>query len=57
MRDAAGDYAKRNELAKARDVYNSMLSSFPSEEFRLIRESAEESLKRLDEIQAPLVAE
>jgi hypothetical protein len=52
MRQAAGDYTKRNEFAKARDVYNAMLSSFLGVEFRLIRESAEATLKQLDEIEA-----
>ena len=51
MREAAADYAKRQQMAKARDVYNSILSRFPDEDYRLIRQAVESSLTQLDELE------
>ena len=38
-------------VAKARDVYNSILSRFPVEDYRLMRRAAESSLTQLDELE------
>jgi hypothetical protein len=52
MRDAASDYAKQQQVDKARDVYRSVLSTFTEEYEASFRESAEASLKRLGASQA-----
>jgi len=52
MRDAASDYAKLQQVDKARDVYRSVLSTFTEEYEASFRESAEASLRRLGASQA-----
>jgi hypothetical protein len=51
MREAAADYARQKKMAKARDIYQSIVTTFPEEEYRPIRRSAESSLQQLDEIE------
>lgn len=52
MRDAASDYAKQQQMDKARDVYRSVLSTFTEEYEASFRESAEASLRGLGGAQA-----
>ena len=51
MREAAGDYAKRQDIAKARAVYQSIVTSFTEEEYGPIRRAAESSLHQLNDME------
>ena len=51
MREAAADYAKRNYIRKAREVYQSIFTSFPEEEYSPIRRAAESSLNQLNDME------
>ncbi len=51
MREAATDYATRKDLASARHVYQSILTSFPEEEYDPIRRAAESSLNQLNDLE------
>ena len=51
MREAAADYAKRNDIATARGVYQSIFTSFPEEEYLPIRRAAESSLNQLNDME------
>lgn len=51
MHEAAADYAKRNDIVTARDVYQSVFTSFPEEEYLPIRRAAESSLNQLNDTQ------
>jgi hypothetical protein len=48
MRDAASDYANRQQPAKARDTYKSILSTFSEDYETSFREGAEAALNDLD---------
>ena len=48
MREAAEDYTTRNDTARARSAYQSVVSTFWEEDQRSIRESAEASLAQLN---------
>ena len=51
MREAAADYAKRKDMARAREIYQSIVTGFPEEEYRSIRRAAESSLNQLNEME------
>ena len=51
MREAAADYAKRNDIGKAREVYQSIVTSFPEEDYGPIRRAAESALTQLNDIE------
>ena len=50
MREAADDYAKGQDLAKARAAYQSIITSFPEEDYGPIRRAAESSLNQLNDM-------
>ena len=49
MREAAADYAKRQNMTKAREIYQFLFTNFPEDEYRSIRQAAETSLNQLNE--------
>ena len=51
MREAAADYAKRQDMAKARAVYQSIVTNFPEEEYLPIRRAAESALHQLNDME------
>lgn len=51
MREAAADYAKRQNMTKAREIYQFLFTNFPEDEYRSIRQAAETSLNQLNEIE------
>jgi len=51
MREAAADYAKRKDMGRAREIYQSIVTGFPEEEYRSIRRAAESSLNQLSEME------
>ena len=51
MREAAADYAKRQDMAKARAVYQSIVTNFPEEEYLPIRRAAESTLHQLNDME------
>jgi bacterioferritin (cytochrome b1) len=52
MRDAASDYVKQQQPAKARDTYRSILATFTEEYEQSFRDGAEAALRQLEEGQA-----
>ena len=51
MREAAADYARRQDMARAREIYQSIVTGFPEEEYRSIRRAAESSLHHLNDME------
>jgi hypothetical protein len=51
MREAAADYSKRNDVGKAREVYHSILTSFPEKEYGPIRQAADSALTQLNDME------
>ena len=51
MREAAADYAKRQDMAKARAIYQSIVTNFSEEEYLPIRRAAESALHQLNDME------
>jgi len=51
MREAAADYAKRQDMAKARAIYQSIVTNFPEEKYGPIRRAAESALTQLNDME------
>ena len=51
MREAAADYAKRQDMANARALYQSIVTSFPEKEYGPIRRAAESALTQLNDME------
>ena len=51
MREAAADYAKQQDMAKARAIYQSIVTSFPEKEYGPIRRAAESALTQLNDME------
>jgi GH24 family phage-related lysozyme (muramidase) len=48
---ALSDYAKRQDMAKARAVYQSIVTNFSEEEYLPIRRAAESALTQLNDME------